>query len=200
MAVITTHSWMIDGQMFTQRVTCGRDGIFRAKTPPAWVETLGISEVQGETLDKFDQAWKDTDRKYKEAVTVTRKIIAYKVVTSPDIAFTQGIGVVVFAAVYIERHSKRSDGAVYYHYDKVDPEENLPHVLRQSMFCVQVERHDNENDEFTFLDWTSERHAFFTAIGVAMTQLIEKLKTLNDTEQIDALIASRVFLLASGDR
>lgn len=199
MAVITTNSWCIDGVKFTQRITCGRDGIFKAKTPPAWAETLGITEVEGNTLDKFNANWHDTDQKYKEAVTTTRKVIAYKVETSPDMSIGQGIGVIVFAAVYMEKKSKRAGGAVYYHYDKVDSDENLPFILRQSKFAVCVERWDKGEDECTFLDWTPERHAFFTAIAEAMEQLIKKLKTLNDTEQLDALIASRTLLLASGN-
>ena len=196
MAVITTRTWIINGVPFTQRVTCGRDGIFKAKTPSAWCEAIGITEVFGKTLNEFNRNWSDADKRYKTASTETRKVIVYKVEATPEMFFSQGIGVVVFARVYMEEKTRTSSGGNYYYYREVESQDDLPWELRTSKFSIDIGRCANDKDnEYRFLDWTPERHAFFARIADAMTALVDKLKTLENAKTIDALATSQFRLL-----
>jgi len=80
----------------------------------------------------------------------------------------------------------------HYDYDRVCIKDDLPSYIRQHTGSLKS---PDGREEFAILEWTPERHRFFTDISDALEALVGKLQSLKDVKVVDKLIASRVPLL-----
>lgn len=182
-----------------------------------------IIEYECDTKDELLERLNALQKNVKESSTIKRKVILYDisvectvegppelrddydpvrfqdhekvVILAPVRGWDhRGMSIQISAAVFIESKISQLDGTMKYSYDsaEVPREERLPSGLHSS----HLGGHWNAKEPSEgLLDWTQERHDFFTAIYEAMGQLAWKLHNLAKPGSIDKAIESGMKFL-----
>jgi hypothetical protein len=185
-------------------------------------DKLGFYEITHETRAGCVKAFMEAKEKYINSRTTEKKVILYKFkmsgfITGPaklsdefipgeddpeetvclfrgeDFSFDKGMIVGVKARVYIQERNEREDGEIYWKYNKVDTDDDLPLGIRDD--CRPKGRYGDKASNQNCIAWTPERHAFFVSLYEAMSQLILKIKHLADPEQLEIAMKSKRPLL-----
>ena len=113
-----------------------------------------------------------------------------------DFHFDKGMILGAMARVFIENRNEREDGEIYWTYDRVDLEDDLPLGMLDDNVKPSGRYGDKSPPENRVV-WTPERHAFFVSINDAMAQLILKIKHLADPEKLKVAMESKQPLITT---
>jgi len=209
MPVISREKTFINGEEIVKITKVLRDGLFRIDLPSYVHEKLGIRDVSHETRIGVDALFKKVVANYLSAKTTATKVILYKfklngyidgpasrgeffipgeddpdqeicLYKNRDFHFDRGMAVGVMARVYMEERNEREDGEIFWHYDEVASEFDLPWGMLDDLTPHRQERAEPE----CRLAWTVQRHNFFVGLYKAMSELILKMQTFNDPEKL----------------
>jgi hypothetical protein len=209
MPVISREKYFINGEEIVKITRVLKDGLFRIDLPDYVQEKLGVADVSHETRIGADTLYKEVVQNYLDAKTTLKKVILYKFkmngfVMGPashgeffipgeddpdqeiclfkrgDFHFDRGMVVGVMARVYMEERNEREDGDIFWHYETVDSDDDLPWGILDKLAPHRQDRAPEDGR----MDWTPQRHAFFVGLHKAMSELILKIETLTKQNKL----------------
>jgi len=187
--------------------------------------TKKVIEYECDTKEELMDRLKELRKNVKESTAVKHKVILYNidvqctvegppelredyneerfknldrvVILSPDHSWSRGMSINISAAVFIESVITSLDSTKRYSYtsSEVPTDERLPNGLYGELGRSAASTQQAENR----LDWTQDRHDFFTRIYEAMGQLAWQLHQLAKPGNIDMAIEQGIKFLTGGD-
>ncbi len=190
MAIVSKEQIYFMGESFHRVVRVLRDGSFRIKYPDVIRETTGVDDAVADTLSEVFRIFSEELQRYKDSETTTKKVILYDI--QDDISFSHGVALAIAASVAIESKFEY-EGNITYRYDSVKSEDDLPFSIRSFGHLNATYGKQATNA----IDWTPERHQFFTRMCTAMLELKGKLSDLGkDRENLLKYADDGLFLIA----
>lgn len=167
-----------------------KDRTFSAKLPERVAEKIGRPEVHGRTQKEVEDSFFTAGKEYKERLTSRRKILAYKVKMNVEIKRPGGTWL------------QRKDISFADHMDVM----GIGWTILTETECDGEKRYEREGrrfgevfhkSEWTIIDWTEEREAFFRDATEAFKKLMIRIDGFfADEKAVLAVIDSGTKLLA----
>ncbi|MCK5633255.1 hypothetical protein KAH94_05865 [bacterium] len=214
MPVIKKEKIFINKHDFEKITKCDSKGNFSIALPVFVCEALEIMEglrfVSGKTKESVNDGFDKIIRDYVDRKTTLKKVIVYNVkcnmsahligenwhnVKNDAFGDDGYLSTRIKATVFIESQTVKPNGEIIFKYESVrDEEGQLPCPIkdfRQPNF--------SGNDVNFKMDYTEERRDFFVKINNAICDIIMKLNTLRNTDDLIKAIDAKSFKLSSGD-
>ena len=212
MAIIKNEQVGSCGIMVKRAIRCSGSGRFSINLPEHLRGVDGTEQVHGGTLSEVLAEWKKLETLYDASTTTTRKVILYNFkfsawveggssdpgsvdwredhavdnegnvcfIDADDITFAVGTGLMVNACVYTEITQNIPGDKPRIKYKKVGDDEQLPSKMSDGEDDIR----ERSIDELTVIDWTQNRHDFFTRLNDALNALIWKLHDFTDQQTL----------------
>lgn len=214
MAIISKQTFSIDGKDFVRKIRCGSAGLFICALPDCMGDALGTRQIENMKLRELEREWDRKIEEYRAARTETNCVICYQyeanctiynekteenwdiALDADGVSFAPGIVLAVWAGIYDEQCTTRSNENHQYKYVRnYDREEEVdwPHNLINNERDVMPDlgrKHPNT------IPFTEKNAVFFVKLCKAIEQLILSIDSITKTpESLLSMIESGVKML-----
>lgn len=207
MPIVKTDTGYWPGYEYKRQVRYTNKDGFTCVIPAEAARVVGYASVGGKSCEDCVRNWEKAMENWKTALTVTTKVILYRVqrnifmstrpdfpvagqdrhdwkctMSTADISFCEGMALAITAGVFEEK-AITINGKTHYSYDMI--QDRLPDSIEEK--AARLEHSYGRPDDVKRLEWTPEREDFFRKIARGLEALIlmfEKLQDAETTRQI----------------